>query len=179
MPDPLFATPQDDIDRWRDAQGEADRLPPHVRAFLQSGAAPALGTHASDGAPLVGPGIACRVETDGLIRVLVPRAPNRAILSAVEAGHPLAVTFTGTREHRSIQIKTSCAIVAPVRSHDACEAARQSALFADGLVEIGFTRPLATAYTAYDPADLVSIEFRAERVFTQTPGPGAGQEMTR
>ena len=178
MPSTRYATPQDDLDRWREARGEADPLPPHVRAFLQSGTASALGTRSSDGAPLIGPGIACRLETDGLIRVVVPRAPNLPLLEAIEAGQPLAATFSAPRDHRSIQIKTSRAAVAPIRSHDACEAARQVALLADGLVEIGFTRHQAESYVVYDPSDMVSVEFRAEQVFTQTPGPGAGQEMT-
>jgi len=146
---------------------------------MQSGTVPALGTRSKEGMPLVGRGVACRVDADGRIRVLVPRAPNLEILAAIDAGLPLAVTFTGAREHRSIQVKTSLATVAEIRSDDACEVARQIALLTDGLVEIGFTRPLADGYSAYDPDDLVSVEFRTERVFTQTPGPGAGQELTR
>jgi hypothetical protein len=37
----------------------------------------------------------------------------------------------------------------------------------------------AEAYAFRGAADLVALAFRPERVFTQTPGPGAGAELRR
>ena len=172
-----FASPQNDIATWRTAPKDAGRLPPHLTAFIQSGVSPAMGA-CFFGRPIVGHGVACRVEQDGTIRVLACRKPNQDLLAAIEAGSIVSATFTATRNHMSIQIKAAVATVRPIRSDDQCEAARQCALLADGLVELGYSRAQATAFIQYDSSDLVTIEFLPERVFTQAPGPGVGAELT-
>lgn len=172
-----YATPQNEIATWRSACRDAGRLPPHLTAFVQSGVSPAIGTCAG-GWPVVGHGVACRIDPDGLIRVIACRGPNRALIEALTGGAAIAATFSATRDHRSIQVKAASALVGPVRPDDPCEAERQCALLADGLVELGYDRAQAAAFVQYDPRDLVSIAFRPGQVFTQTPGPGAGTELT-
>lgn len=178
MPTKSYATPAGDLAAWQSADPAPGHLPPFLRAFIQGGTAPTLGARGPDGRPLVGAGVACRVEPDGLVRVLAPRGPNAALLAALEASSAMAVTFSRARDHGSIQLKSMRAGVAPARPGDACEAARQCAVLQDELVELGYTRDMARAFVAHDPEDLVSVELRPERIFTQTPGPGAGAELT-
>jgi hypothetical protein len=174
-----YATPTDDLTAWRDATPTPGEIPPYLAAFLQGGVSPTLGVRGCNGRPLVGPGAACRVSRDGLVRVLVPRNPNLSLLAAIEGGSPVAVTFSRPRDHRSIQLKARSAVVAPILPDDGCEAARQSAVLADELIEIGYSREQADSFVAIAADDLVSVEFRPDRLFTQTPGPGAGAELPR
>lgn len=173
-----YATPTDDQITWHEAD-HSSLLPPHLVAFLQVGVSVTLGAQSADGRPIIGIGVACRVRSQELLDVLVSREANRPLLEAVAAGSALAATFSRARDHRSIQIKTSFASIHDIESGDPSEAARQSALLADDLMELGYSRLQAEAHAFCDAADLVALEFRPERVFTQTPGPGAGAEVRR
>ncbi len=47
-------------------------------------------------------------------------------------------------------------------------------------MEIGFSPDLAAAgFASYDRDRLIALELAPRRVFTQTPGPGAGAELLR
>lgn len=178
MSTPAYATPTDDQISWREAD-HSSLLQPHLVAFLQGGVTVSLGARAAGGRPVIGVGVACRVTGSDELRVLVSREANRPLLEAVAAGSALAATFSRARDHRSIQIKTSFASIQDIESGDPSEAARQSALLADDLMELGYSRLQAEAYAFRGAADLVALAFRPERVFTQTPGPGAGAELRR
>ncbi|MCA0939607.1 hypothetical protein LCM08_00310 [Salipiger pacificus] len=156
---------------------ESVTLPPDLRALAQSGCGVAVASCGPGGTPLLGLGAGCRIGVGGRVRVLLPRAPNLALLTALEGGAAVAVTFTATRDHCSFQIKARRARLCPACSDDLPEIDRQMALFQDGLVEIGYSRLQATGYCAHQRADLMALELIPERVFTQTPGPGAGTEL--
>lgn len=178
MTAPSYATPTDDQIAWREA-GRTELLPAHLVAFLQRGVAVTLGAQGSNGRPIVGGGVACRVEAMSLVRVLMSPAGNAAFIEAVRNGSAVAATFSSGTDHRSIQLKTSRAGISEAAPDDLIEAERQCALLADELVELGYTRLQANAYAQCGTTELVSLEFRPERVFTQTPGPGAGAELPR
>lgn len=174
-----YATPTDDQIAWRDAAPGDGCLAAHIVAFLQGGVAATLGARGTDGRPVIGAGVACRVSGMVNVRVLVSERLNGGIIAAVRNGSAFAATFSRARDHRSIQLKAARAVVRPPAEDDESEAARQSALLADELVELGYTRSQAEAYAYFGTTDLVSIEFRPDRIFTQTPGPGAGAELQR
>ena len=113
------------------------------------------------------------------MRVLIPQGVNHALLQAVAEGSALAATFTRGRDHRSIQLKAPQASLRDIEPGDLGEAARQAALLADDLMELGFSRLQAEAYAMCRATDLVALVFRPDRVFTQTPGPGAGAELRK
>jgi hypothetical protein len=173
-----YATPTDDIIAWRDACG-TDVLPVHVVAFLQGGVAVTLGARSASGRPIVGGGVACRVVDRTAVRVLLSPSANSDFIEAVKNGSAVAVTFTRARDHRSIQLKAMRAKIREAAPDDFIEAERQCALLSDELVELGYTRLQANAYAQCGTSDLVSLEFSPERLFTQTPGPGAGAELTK
>ncbi|MDG4647901.1 hypothetical protein P6F26_05550 [Roseibacterium sp. SDUM158017] len=174
-----YATPTDDQIAWRDADPGSDSLPAHLVAFLQCGVTVTLGARQPDGRPIVGAGVACRLRAPKTIRVLISRGMNARLIDAVEADSAIAATFSRARDHRSIQLKASRAIVRDIAPDDPSEAARQAALLADDLVELGYARDQADVYAYFGTTDLASLEFIPERVFTQTPGPGAGAELVR
>lgn len=90
----------------------------------------------------------------------------------------MAVTLTATRDHTSFQVKGSAARLGPMGNDDLPEIDRQQALFRDGLSELGYSAAQGAGYSVYETSNLISIEFAPEQVFRQTPGPGAGQEIT-
>ena len=174
-----YATPTDDQIAWRDTASEPHLLPAHLVAFLQCGVSITLGARGRNGRPVVGAGVACRVIGMETVRVLLSRKTDAAVIDCVEGGSAIAATFSRARDHRSIQLKASRALIRPIAPDDPSEAARQCALLADDLVELGYVRTQADIYAFLGAPDLVSLEFRPERVFTQTPGPGAGAELPR
>lgn len=175
---PSYATPTDDLVAWR-AAGRTDVLPAHLVAFLQGGVAVTLGARSANGRPIVGGGVACRVVAMSGVRVLLSESANSDFIEAVKHGSAVAVTFSRARDHRSMQLKAMRASFHEAAPDDFVEAERQCALLADELVELGYTRLQANAYAQCGTRDLVSLEFSPERLFTQTPGPGAGAELTK
>ncbi|MFD0982701.1 hypothetical protein [Tropicimonas aquimaris] len=155
------------------------QLPAELVALAQGGCGVTVASSDDVGAPVVGFGVGIRIMPEGVVRVLLGQAANLAVLRSVQLRRAVAVTFTATRDHTSFQVKASHARICPACSDDIPEMDRQNALFQDGLVEIGYARVQAAGYCAYDPADLVALELTPERVFTQTPGPGAGAELPR
>ena len=172
-----YATPTDDLISWRSACPAPGTLPQDVVAFVQCGVAAILGVLGKDGLPLVGSGAGCRIRDGNTLRFFLAARRNAGLLEAVAAGSAVAATFSRARDHRSIQLKASGALTCPPLPEDIAEITRQSAVLADELVELGYTRAQALAYAAFDPTDLAVVEFVPQRVFTQTPGPGAGAEL--
>ncbi|MWD29118.1 hypothetical protein E0K89_016690 [Aquicoccus sp. SCR17] len=173
-----YATPVDDQDSWRQAD-HSHLLPAHLVAFLQGGVSVTLCARSVAGRPVIGVGVACRVRDMAELRVLLSQGANLPLVEAVRHGSALAATFTRARDHRSIQLKTLRARLGDAAPDDHGEAARQSAILAEELMELGYTRLQAEAYAGCHATDLISLVFRPERVFTQTPGPGAGAELER
>ena len=130
-------------------------------------------------AAILGLGVGCRISAAGVFRILLGETANPALLSALADGRPVAVTFTATRNHDSFQVKAALAEIRPASPDDLPEMDRQNALFRDGLVEIGYSPVQAVGYCVWQSDDLVAIELVPERVFTQSPGPGAGTEIAR
>lgn len=114
-----------------------------------------------------------------MFRFLVDRCVNAEVIEALASGGPVAVTLTVTRDHTSFQIKASKAHTGPRCNDDLPEVDRQQALFRDGLSELGYSEAQGVGYSVYETANLVAVEFAPEQVFSQTPGPGAGQEITK
>ena len=175
------ASPVKDIAAWERQRRPAGNqlLTPDLIAFAQAGVSVILATPGANGRPAVGMGVGCRIAPDGTMRVLLSAVSNAALLGAVAAGAGLAVTFTTAPDHRAFQVKATEAAISPACSDDLPEMDRQTAVFHDELVELGFPPDLARGYAAFDPGQLVAIEFRPDHVFTQTPGPGAGAELRR
>lgn len=171
-----YATPTDDQVSWREAD-HTHLLPAHIVAFLQGGVSVTLGGRSATGRPVIGVGVACRVRDMSEVRVLFSRSVNLPLMEAFKNGSAVAATFSRARDHRSIQLKAARACIADTEPSDHSEAARQSAILAEELMELGYTRLQAEAYAFCHAADLGAVTFRPERVFTQTPGPGAGAEL--
>ena len=180
---PSISTPSSplaDLGSWesqKQARAEGVLLTADLAALAQAGSSVSLGTCDAGGKPIVAMGVGCIVKPDGTLRAILGRTANIRLLQAIESGQALAVTFVSATNHRAFQVKATHARACPSHHDDLPEMDRQCALFRDGLVQIGFSPELAAGFVRYDAAELVAIEFKPERVFTQTPGPGAGAEL--
>lgn len=178
---PGTASPQDDIAAWHKQLAELpprERLTPDLLSLAQNGATILIAA-CLDGRPTVGFAVCCRALPDGGLRILLSRSGNASVLSAIAAGSRVAVTFTGVPSHQAFQVKAGQARIGAAVQDDRPEIERQTQLFCDGLSEIGFTKDLAAGWLALDLGDLASVELIPERIYTQTPGPGAGAELIR
>ena len=111
------------------------------------------------------------------VTVFVPAARSERVLRDLTQNGRIAVG-AGMTSHESYQLKGT---YVSSRSTDDADRARQEAyrvtLLKDAL-EAGYPEALARSFClgfAYAPG--VAITFRAEEVFVQTPGPGAGSRL--
>lgn len=176
------ASPADDLSAY---QGHRDRIAAdspisaELAAFMQSGISVTLAVVTADLRPIAGFALACRIDEAGTVRVLLRKPANVALIDVVAQGGPIAMTVSRPQDHRSIQIKAPAARIAAVRSDDLPEVARQTAGMRAQLIGCAFDPALAAAYVSYEPGEVIALELKPERIFVQTPGPGAGSELAR
>ena len=172
-------SPAEDIAAWavNKKSGVTGLLTADLVALVQSGVTVSMGSQDARGWPLVGSGVGCRVLGGNRLRVLCKRSANQSLLNAVAAQAPLAVTFTAARDHRACQVKSRQIQILPSISDDIPEMDRQNGILHSELVALGIPPNVVRDFVAFDPADLVALEFFAEHLYSQTPGPGAGAEL--
>jgi hypothetical protein len=152
-------------------------LTPALTEFCQSGVSIVLASCDQTPRPVVGRGLACRIEPDGKTRVVLRKSSNTKLLKALADGARLAVTYTQPSTHRSIQLKAPSARIVDANVRDAPAALAQTSDFRRDLMDVGYSESFAAAYCGFEPHDLVTITFLPERAFVQTPGPGAGSAL--
>lgn len=176
------ASPADDLSAYQDRHDRIAADSPisaELAAFMQSGISVTLAVVTADLQPIAGFALACRIDETGTVRVLLRKPANGALINVVSQGGPIAMTVSRPQDHRSIQIKAPTARIAAVRPDDLPEIARQTAGMRDQLIGGAFDPLLAAAYVSYEPSEVVALELKPDRIFVQTPGPGAGSELAR
>jgi hypothetical protein len=175
------ATPDDDIEarrNWHGATVAGDVLTAELVTFCQSGVSMALSSVTPQRRPVAAQGLGCRISAEGVVRLAVWRPAALPVLDAVMSGAGLAATLTKPYSHRSIQLKAQSARIDHATDRDVEAARTQSRIFADELVDVGYPPSFAATYIAFDPDELVVLEFVPTSAFVQTPGPRAGAALT-
>ncbi|HRA94437.1 MAG TPA: pyridoxamine 5'-phosphate oxidase family protein [Aestuariivirga sp.] len=152
-------------------------LTPALAEFCQSGTSIVLASCDHDGRPIVGRGLACRIEPDGKARLVLRKSSNPKLLKALTDGARFAVTFTQPSTHRSIQLKAPAARIVDANVGDAPAAIAQTTAFSRDLMDVGYSESFAKTYCGFEPHDLVTLTFLPEHAFVQTPGPNAGSAL--
>ncbi|WP_172332558.1 hypothetical protein [Mangrovicoccus sp. HB161399] len=170
----------DEIAAYRSAAGASRSiLSEDILGFLQAGQTVAVAAGSSTGYPVCAIGIGCTFAPQPagtLARVFLARGGNGALLELVRNGASVGMTLTGV-DHRSIQVKARSGRVVAPEPQDIAELHRQIAAHRDWLEIVGFTRAFAETLTVFAEEDVAGIEFLPERVYVQTPGPGAGSRL--
>lgn len=164
--------------RSDDRSVAAEVLTADLARFCQSGVSIVIASGDRDGWPVVGRGLACRIDGPGPVRIVLRVSSNSALLDAVRDGGGLAVTFTRPTTHRSIQLKAAAAQIGALAPEDAPAARTQTAAFSADLVACGHPDEFAQAYCIFEPHDLTAVDFVPGQAFVQTPGPGAGSALS-
>lgn len=152
-------------------------LTPALAEFCQSGVSIVLASCDHNGRPVVGRGLACRIEPDGKARVVLRKSSNPKLLKALADGGRFAVTFTKPSTHRSIQLKAPSARIVDTNVGDEPAALAQTSDFRSDLMDVGYSESFAKTYCGFEPHDLLTVTFAPEQAFVQTPGPNAGSAL--
>lgn len=177
-PEPF--SPYQDLEARRSWAGPvvAGVLTTELAEFCESGVSIVIAASTREGFPVAGRAKACRILPDGRMRILLAGAFNAPLLAAFDQGSPIAATFSAPHNHRSIQVKALTVRHVTLEEGDHAEVHRQVKAFEDDLVFVHYTRKFSQHYTAYRPEETVAIEFSPVEAFVQTPGPGAGEQLS-
>jgi hypothetical protein len=147
-----------------------------LAAFLQEG----LGIHiASRNAALEPNGcraLAVKVDADGRhVEVYLAKVAATRILPDLQANGQAAVGFGRPVDDRSCQVKGLFLAVRDVSEDERTFITDQWERFLANLEKIGIPRAATRAWITWP---VVAIRLRANAIFDQTPGPGAGAPIT-
>lgn len=164
------------MDPGETAAGAA--LPADQVAFIQSGVSIAVASRDAANRPSSARGVACRVSSDRR-RVTVLVRPSRAesVLEDVRRCGVIAVVFSQPSTHRTIQLKGTAAMLDAVQPDDQARALQHGRDFARELDGWGFADGFAETLMDGEASDLVAVTFAPAAVYSQTPGPRAGERL--
>ena len=151
-------------------------LAPPVLELLQSGEV-SLFVAAADAArrPLITRAFGCRVTADGSEAVTwVASREAAAIVSALTAGGPFALTASHVSSYQTVQVKSTDAHIAPIDARDYAAVLAYQDGFYRIATSLGYPEHVMRRMLRGRAPDMVAIRFTPDTVFRQTPGLGAG-----
>ncbi len=152
-------------------------IPAELCEFLQSGLSILCGTRSDRLLPEACRAVGARVDAGGSeLTVFLPVATAECTVANLRDNGRLAVCFSRAIDHRSVQVKGRVLTIADASEEDRREVLRYRRALAGAWAEIGIP-PRITLRMAHWPCHAVRL--RAEAVFNQTPGPGAGSVLGR
>lgn len=154
-------------------------LGPEQAALIGRRVSIIVGSCGRDRQPHVMQAVGCRVSSDRRrVTVLLSTKGASEVLDDLRDNGLIAVVFSEPSTDQTVQIKGIDAEVAPCEARDLELAAHHLRRFSDEIGQLGF--PPAVAQTMLSPGDeLAAVHFTVAAAFEQTPGPTAGQAMTR
>ncbi|HYL36402.1 MAG TPA: pyridoxamine 5'-phosphate oxidase family protein [Bryobacteraceae bacterium] len=163
------------------ASGHPVSIDDELKAFLQGPVSVLVGTRDSRLVPEITRAWGPRVSEDRQrVSLCVPLATSRKTLDNLEANGEIAVTLSLPTNYRTFQLKGRHATAAEPDSTDLAAVARHRDAFAAVNEPLGQSRQRVEAFWRAEmetSAVLVKIQFVPERLFDQTPGPGAGRSL--
>ncbi|MCG2575668.1 hypothetical protein LZ012_01525 [Dechloromonas sp. XY25] len=150
------------------------------RDFLCSGVSISLAACGDDRDNCVIRAVGCKFVDDGRrIAVFLRHSRSPDFFRFVQATGRIANVFCLPSTNRTIQIKGDDVRVEAFPAADLALIEGHLALFLKQVVPLGVPESVARTIFAYDPADLVMLSYVPNAVFTQTPGPKAGELLGR
>lgn len=146
-----------------------------LAAFFESGVSVLVGTRDARLFPECLRGVGARVEPGGAeVTVFVPKATSAQTVANLKDNDRVAICFERASDHRSIQVKGSLASVRDARAADRAIVDRYVEMIAQEWGFLGLP-PRITHRMTHWPCH--ALRMRAETIFVQTPGPGAGEPI--
>lgn len=155
--------------------GSVAVVTPDLIDLLEGGVSIFVGTSSADRAPEATRAVGAIVSADRRkVTVFVPVATARRAVENLAHGREVAVGFSRTLDHVSIQIKGRCAEVRLATDAERSVCERYLGAYVEALHVIGLPRHVTRRLTVW-PAYALEVDVRD--VFAQTPGPGAGKRL--
>jgi hypothetical protein len=146
--------------------------------FIQGGVGISAASCDAQGRPSLNRAIGCSVAPDrSRVTVLLRRSQAATLLEDIGRSRTVAVVFSQPSTHHTLQIKSADAVVHAPEAIDAPALARYAEAFHRELAPLGYTAEWTRALLGYAPADLVAVSFAPQAIFSQTPGPRAGERL--
>jgi hypothetical protein len=147
-----------------------------LAAFLQEGLGIHIATRNAGLEPNGSRALAVKVDADGRhIDVFLARVAAARLLPDLESNGQAAVGFGRPVDDRSCQVKGVFVASREVGEDERPFIASQWDAFLGNLERIGIPRAATRAWVTWP---VVAIRLRANAIFDQTPGPGAGAQIT-
>lgn len=152
-------------------------ITPELARFIESGISVLVGTRDARLRPdcVRAAGVKADPATSTLTIYLPAATSERARANLADNGR-IAVTVTRAIDHRSLQVKGGVLEVRPSTAEERADIERYLELLAADWGHVGVPRQATKAMNCW-PSFTVTLG--AETLFEQTPGPGAGAELTR
>lgn len=128
------------------------------------------------GRSMIGRATGARCTADGEVSLFVSRARWGEVTDDLKAGAQVAVTFSRPADYRTFQIKGVITALTPSASADVAVATRYIEAVTGSLLDLGVLQPQVDQWLTCD--DLITLKLRPRAVFAQTPGPGAGAQLS-
>jgi hypothetical protein len=146
--------------------------------FIQGGVATTVASRSAANVPSLGRAVGCFVTPDcRRITVLLRRSQCAALLDDIARSGAVAMVCAQPSTHHTLQIKAADAVAHDPGAVDHSALARYVEAFHRELAPLGYPLEWTRAMLGYAPADLVAVSFTPQALFSQTPGPRAGERL--
>lgn len=153
-------------------------LPEHIVAFVESGVSITVGSRDARHVPSIVRALACRVLADRhTVRLWLSHAQSCQLRLDCAASNVITAVFSEVTTHRTWQIKGDDVSQRAPEPGDRALVDAHKAAFGYEVAQVGFDRAFTHNLMHTGDDDLVVVQFRAQSVFDQTPGPNAGQKL--
>ena len=150
-------------------------IDPDMAAFLQEGLPTHIGTRNADLEPSGARVTAVKVDADGEhVTVYLPVVAAPPLLDDLRANGQVAVVAARPADERSCQVKGTFVESWTPSAEEEAFAAQQYARALQAVEVVGIPR---SGSESWRMSPCVAVRFRANALFTQTPGPGAGARL--
>lgn len=150
-------------------------IDPELARFLEGPVMILVASRGADGQPALGRGLGCAVQGAHELFVNVAARQWAEVLAGLALGDGVAVTFVRPADYRAVQIKGPLlALVGGDAEADARSAAYRASVI-EGLGQQGVPPAQLDQWVGLEPVAVLRV--RAEAIFDQTPGAGAGQAL--
>lgn len=147
------------------------------REFIQSGVSISLAACDGDRLPCMSRGFGCRAGEDGEITVFIRRSQSQEVLAGIRHNGKVANVFSLPSSNRTLQLKGTDARLVALEAPDLAIIERHIADFTREVVPLGTPEALVRALFSYTRDDLVGVRYTPLAVYSQTPGPHAGEPV--
>lgn len=146
------------------------------RDFLCSGVAIALAACGEDRDSSIVRALACKLIDEGRrIAVFLRHSHAQDLLRFIEETGRVTAVFCLPSTCRTMQIKGHRVLLEAFDIADSVLIERHLEAFLQQVLPLGEPEPVVRTIFAYDPSDLLVLSYEPAMVFSQTPGPKAGE----